>query len=77
MLSVDSLFLKFDLSRWAGFELCLFHSLVEFTRFRFMLLFVLIYPFLDALGDKTCLFLGLTGALRGPGRLHCLALGLG
>ena len=65
MLSIDSLFLKLDLIRWAGFELCLFQSLVEFTQFRFMLFFVLIYPFLDALGDKTCLLLGLTGALRG------------
>ena len=77
MLPVDSLLVEIGLFRRAGFQLGRLEPLVHFAQFRLVLFFVLIYPLLDALGDKTCLLLGLTGALRGLCRLHCLALGLG
>ena len=70
MLPVDSLLLEFDLIRRAGFQLCRLESLVQFAQFRLMLFFVLIYPLLDALGDKPCLLPGLAWPLGAPGDLH-------
>ena len=77
MLSVDSLLLGFDLIRRAGFQLCRLLSLVQFSQFRLMLFFILIYPLLDALGDEPCLLLGLAGPLGALGDLRRLAAGLG
>ena len=76
MLSVDSLLLEFDLICRARFQLCRLVSLVQFSQFRLMLFFVLIYPLLDALGDKPCLLLGLAGPLVALGGLHRITPGL-
>ena len=76
MLPVDSLLLEFGLFRRAGFQLGRLESLVHFAQFRLALLFVLIYPLLDALGDKPCLLLGLAGPLDSPGGLHRITAGL-
>ena len=76
MLAVDSLLLEFGFFRRTGFQLGRLESLVHFTQFRLVLLFVLIYPFLNALGDKPCLFLGLAGPLVALGGLHRITPGL-
>lgn len=76
MLPVDGLLLEFALIRRTGVQLGRLESLVHFAQFRLVLLFVLIYPLLDALGDKPCLLLGLTGPLVAPGGLHCITAGL-
>ena len=76
MLPIDNLLLGFGLFRRVAFQLSRLESLVHFAQFRFVLLFVLIYPFLDALGDKPCLLFGLAGPLVAPGGLHRFTAGL-
>ena len=77
MLPIDSLLLQVALFHRAGFRLRRLQALVDFAQFRLVLLFVLIYPLLDALGDKPCLLLGLAGPLVAPGGLHRITAGLG
>lgn len=76
MLPVNRLLLKLGLIRRAGFRLRRLESLVHFAQFCLMLLFVLIYPLLDALGDKPCLLPGLAGPLVAFGGLHSFTAGL-
>ncbi len=75
MLPVDSLLVEFGLIRRGGFQLGRLESLVHFAQFRLVLLFVLINPLLDALGDKPCLLLGLAGPLGALGGLHRVTTG--
>ena len=60
-----------------GLAVNLFQLPVQFPGFGFLLLFIMINPFLDTLGNQPGLLLGLPWPLGSPGRFHGLFFCLG